>query len=209
MMGIGFFLLGAMGWSASEYAIHRFVGHGPKRKPAGSLLAMLTPKGIAAEFNREHLAHHADPSYFAPTERKVLAAAAVLPVVVAAMSPLVGVRRAVAFGAGFTLAYGTYEFLHRRIHTHPPRNAYGRWLRRHHLLHHYKTPRKNHGVTSALWDHVFSTYTPKEKVRVTDRMAAPWLADATGHLRQEHADDYELVTTSARARGDAAAPAAP
>jgi len=199
-MSIGFFLLGAMTWSASEYAIHRFVGHGPKRTPAKSLLGMLTPKGIAAEFNREHLAHHADPSYFAPTERKLLAAGAVLPAVTAAMLPMVGVRRAASFAVGFTLTYGTYEFLHRRIHTHPPRNAYGRWLRRHHLLHHYKTPRKNHGVTSALWDHVFSTYTPKEKVRVMERTAAPWLADESGRVKPEFADDYELIPSARSAR---------
>ena len=70
MMKPGWFLLGAASWSAAEYALHRFVGHGPKRAVPESLLARVTPSGLLAEFNREHLAHHADPTYFAPTERK-------------------------------------------------------------------------------------------------------------------------------------------
>lgn len=192
-MSVGWFVLGGLTWSASEYAIHRFIGHGPKRAPAQSLLARLTPRGLAAEFNREHLAHHTDPSYFAPTERKVLAAAAAMPMMVSAIAPLIGLRNAAWFGAGFTVTYGTYEVLHRRIHTHPPRGPYSRWLRRQHLLHHYKTPRKNHGVTSPVWDHVFGTASPKERVRVPERTAPVWLAGADGRVRPELSGDYEIV----------------
>lgn len=211
-MSIAWFLLGAASWSASEYVIHRFVGHGPKRAPVASLLARLTPSGLAAEFNREHLAHHTDPSYFAPTERKVLAAAAVVPVLAASLTPLVGVRRAASFSAGFAVTYGAYEVLHRRIHTHPPRGRYGRWLRQHHLLHHTRTPRKNHGVTTPLWDHVFGTKTPLEKVRIPRRTAPPWLVDDEGRVRPELAADYEIVDAAGAApdpaRARAAAPSA-
>ena len=44
------------------------------------------------------------------------------------------------------------------MHTHAPRNAYGRWARRHHLHHHFANPKVNHGLTTSLWDHVFRTY---------------------------------------------------
>jgi hypothetical protein len=178
MISVSWFLLGSVSWSAAEYAIHRFVGHGPKRTPPRSLLARLTPSGLAAEFNREHLAHHSDPTYFAPTERKVLAAAAVV----------LGLRRAASFAIGFGVTYAAYEVLHRRIHTHPPRGPYGRWLRRHHLAHHYKTPRANHGVTSPVWDLVFGTEKPVERIRVPQKTAPVWL----------HADDadYEIVATT-------------
>jgi hypothetical protein len=202
-MSLGCFLLGALSWSASEYAIHRFVGHGPKRKPAESLLGRITPAGLAAEFNREHLAHHADPTYFAPTHRKLLATAAVMPVMVSALAPILGVRRAASFGAGFAVAYGAYEVLHRRIHTHPPRGPYGRWLRRYHLFHHYKTPRKNHGVTSPAWDLVFGSKSPLERIRVPERTAPVWLTGSDGQVRAELAHDYEIVPS---ARAHAAAP---
>ncbi len=190
-MSLLWFSLGSATWIASEYAIHRFVGHGPLRAaPKG--WGRLAPSGIAAAFNVEHVAHHTNTSYFAPTTHKLGAAAATIPTVTALMTPFVGLRRAASFGVGFSAMYGTYEFLHRRIHTHPPKNAYGRWLRRHHLLHHHKSPRMNHGVTTDLLDRVFGTLTPLEKVRIPWQSPPPWLVDEKGAVRPEFADDYEL-----------------
>jgi hypothetical protein len=191
------FALGAVAWSAAEYSIHRFVGHGPKRARVRGL-GMLTPSGVAAEFNAEHLAHHADPSYFAPTSRKLLAAAVAVPTITALAAPVLGLRRAFAFGTGLTAMYGTYEVLHRRIHTHAPTGPYSRWMRRHHLLHHHKAPRDNHGVTSPVFDLMFGTHTPPERVRVPRHVAPTWLVDAAGELRPEYAEDYELVGKRAR-----------
>lgn len=208
-MSIGFFLLGGAAWSASEYAIHRFIGHGPRRKTPASLLARLTPAGLAAEFNREHLAHHTDPTYFAPTHRKVLAAAVAVPALATAVLPLMGPRRAVSFALGFAVTYGAYEVLHRRIHTHPPRGAYGRWLRRHHLYHHYKTPRANHGVTSPLWDRVWGTETPAGQIRVPRRTAPAWLTDDRGRVREELATDYAIAGADAAPESVSAGSAAP
>lgn len=179
-------VLGAASWSAAEYAIHRFVGHGPKRKRPASVFGRLGLAGLAYELNREHLAHHADPTYFAPTSRKVLAATVAIPAATLVLSPFVGLRRAASFGAGFAAAYGAYEVLHRRVHTHPPRGRYGRWIRRHHLAHHYKAPRANHGVTSPVWDHVLGTARPLEKIRVPSRSAPVWLRDDD--------EDYAIVT---------------
>jgi hypothetical protein len=204
-MSIAWFLLGGAAWSASEYAIHRFVGHGPKRATPRSLLARLTPKGLAAEFNREHLAHHSDPTYFAPTHRKLLAAAVAVPTVTAALLPIIGPRRAASFAIGFTLTYGAYEVLHRRIHTHPPKGRYSRWMRRHHLDHHYKSPRANHGVTSPVWDFAFGTAKPVERIRVPRKTAPAWLTDERGRVRPELARDYELTPPA----GDVTATTAP
>ncbi len=191
-MSIGWFLLGSATWTASEYVLHRFVGHGPKRTVPSSLLARLTPSGLLAEFNREHLAHHADPMYFASTSSKLMAAVGLIPVVTGALAPFVGVRRAASFGVGLAATYGAYEFLHRRVHTHPPKNRYGRWLRKHHLGHHYESPRKNHGVTSPAWDIVFRTETKPERVRVMRKTAPAWLTDENGAVRPEYAADYEI-----------------
>ena len=193
MKTLAWFALGAAAWNASEYAIHRFIGHGPKRTRKESFLGRLTPAGIAAEFNAEHLAHHTTPSYFAPTSRKLAAAAAGVPMIAAALTPLFGLRRAGVFALGFTAAYGGYEVIHRRIHTHPPTGAYSRWVRRYHLYHHHKSPRANHGVTTPLFDHVFGTERPIERVRVPRQVAPVWLVDpATGEVRPEFEEDYEL-----------------
>lgn len=190
------FALGALAWSASEYALHRFVGHGPKRKPVRGLRS-LTPSGLMAQFNEEHLAHHTDPQYFAPTSKKVLAAVAVTGVVTTLGSVVVGPRRALSFALGFGMTYASYEIIHRRVHTHPPTGTFSRWVRRHHLHHHHKSPRENHGVTSYLWDRVFDTEVRIEegqKVRVPRRAAPPWMVDAkTGDVRAEYAADYDVV----------------
>jgi hypothetical protein len=179
------FLAGALTWSASEYAIHRFVGHGPKRERPAGLRAFLTPSGLAASFNEEHLAHHTDPSYFAPTHQKVVAAIAVTTAAAAIGSLLVGPRRGISYALGLGAMYAGYEVVHRRIHTHAPRGHYSRWVRRHHLYHHHKSPRTNHGVTSALWDKVFETEVEvKERLRVPRRAAPKWMVDD---------EDYELV----------------
>jgi len=106
---------------------------------------------------------------------------------------VLGRRRGLAFTAGLTAMYGAYEVLHRLAHTHAPKTAYGRWLRRHHFHHHFHDPSGNHGVTSPLGDFCFGTERPVGVVRVPRRQAMPWLIDERGELRPEHAADYVLV----------------
>ncbi|MCU0658824.1 MAG: sterol desaturase family protein [Polyangiaceae bacterium] len=183
---------GVMTWSLAEYCIHRFVGHGPKRVRGGSWRELLSPGGIAAEFNREHVAHHVDPTYFAPTWRKALAAAAVGFTSGVAATALLGPRRGISYAAGLLSMYTSYEWVHRRIHTHAPAGPYGRWVRMNHW-HHHRTPRSNHGVTSPLWDRVFGTSEPVERVRLPRGVAPPWLVDDQGELRADFCEDYELV----------------
>ena len=62
-----------------------------------------------------------------------------------------------------------YEVLHRRAHTRPPRGTYGRWRRRNHFAHHFANPRRALGVTTPVWDLVFATRLPIERVRVPRR----------------------------------------
>ena len=208
-MNVGWFVVGGLAWTASEYAIHRFVGHGPKRRRRTSLLARLSPAGLAAEFNAEHLQHHVTPTYFAPTSRKVAAAAAAVPMMATALAPILGARRAGSFALGFAVVYGTYEFLHRRIHTHPPVTAYGRGIRRNHLLHHHRGPRDNHGVTSPVFDRIFGTARPLERLRIPRAVAPVWMLDAeTGAIRPEYAGDYEIWPAVARDASDGAPEAA-
>lgn len=98
------------------------------------------------------------------------------------------------FTLGFSVMYTAYELIHRRPHTHAPRGWYSRWTRRHHFLHHYGSPRKNHGVTSPIWDIVFRTYEKPSLVRVPPKHAPAWLMDEqTGEVRSEYAADYEIA----------------
>lgn len=173
------FVAGALAWTGAEYAIHRFVGHGPKRRPARGL-ARLLPGGLAAEFNREHLAHHADPSYFAASSRKAASGTLVTGALATLVSLLAGATIGIALALGFGLAYLVYEIIHRRVHTHPPTGRYSRWVRRHHLYHHHRSPRMNHGVTSPLWDRLIGTEVRfDEPIAIPRHLAPRWLVDPT------------------------------
>jgi sterol desaturase/sphingolipid hydroxylase (fatty acid hydroxylase superfamily) len=171
-------LVGACAWTLAEYALHRVVFH------------ELSSAALGA---REHRQHHAQPDYFAPAWQKALAALAVTALLLPGLWLAAGPALAAAFTAGFIAMYLAYEVLHRRCHTHPPRGRYGRWRRRNHFAHHFADPRRAHGVTTPLWDHVFGTALRVERVRVPRRLAMRWLLDAEGRVRAPFAADYELV----------------
>ncbi|MBK8217409.1 MAG: sterol desaturase family protein [Myxococcales bacterium] len=192
-MSLAFFSLGALAWSASEYAIHRFVGHGPRRKKPSTWRGMLSLEGLAYAFNSEHLAHHADPSYFAPSSQKAAAAALTVGAGFVCLTPIFGPRRALAFATGLASTYLGYEIVHRRIHTHAPKSAYAAFVRKHHLLHHHKTPKENHGVTTPVWDAVFGTYSKVDVLRMPRGAAPAWMTGADGEILPAYADDYTLV----------------
>lgn len=171
------FVLGAVGWTATEYALHRGLGHrGRSKNP----------------FTVEHLAHHADVGYFAPAYKKLIAAALMAAIGGPALYLVFGVAGAVAV-AGFAMMYGAYEVIHRLLHVSAGRTRYGRWARRHHLYHHYKRPRLNHGVTTPFWDFVFGTLDVPDVVEVPRRNALPWMLDDDGEIRPELRDEYRLV----------------
>lgn len=171
-------LLGVLTWTLLEYVIHRWLGHHPalRRNP----------------FGREHVRHHSEGDYFAPTSKKVVVVGAALVVMGAPVVAVAGSHGA-AWALGLVGFYVAYEILHRREHTHAGIGAYGRWARRHHFHHHFVDPRTNHGVTSPLWDLVFRTYRRPGVIAVPERLCMAWLRDATtGDIRAEHRARYVL-----------------
>jgi hypothetical protein len=147
----------------------------------------LRGKGMAS---REHLEHHADVTYFAPASKKLLSAAATTSAVLPLSWRAVGRRRALSFTGGLIGMYFIYEVLHRRAHTHPPTTAYGRWMRRSHLHHHFGSPMRNFGVTTPVWDRLAGSYDDPGVVTVPRRMAPAWMLDEHGEVRAAYAGDY-------------------
>ena len=174
-IGLGF---GVLLWTFLEYVIHRFLFH---RRVLGAKVA------------KEHLLHHAKVDHFAHWSVKVALAVPVLLAIVTLASLVVGWRLGVSVPTGVLLGYGFYEVLHRRIHVRAPLNAYGRWARRHHLLHHFGKSDMNHGVTSPLWDLAFGTLATSGVVRVPRQHASkfPWLFDE-GSVAAAYASDYRV-----------------
>ncbi len=171
--------IGAVTWSLLEYLIHRWLGHA----------VWLRPNPFASE----HVRHHSEGNYFAPTSKKVLTVGAVILLLWYPAITVLGSAVGISFVIGFTGMYVTYEVVHRRDHTHPGIGAYARFLRRHHFHHHYEDPSTNHGVTSPIWDWVFGTFRRAGRIRVPRKLAPPWLVDPdTGELRPLHTDHYEI-----------------
>lgn len=135
----GFVLIGLLGWTAVEYALHRFVLHG------------LQP------FQRWHGEHHQRPRALicAPTmlSATLMAALVFLPALV-----LGNLWRACALTLGLVTGYLGCAVTHHATHHW---RADGFWLRqrkqRHVLRHHHAIEPQSYGVTSGLWDHVFRT----------------------------------------------------
>lgn len=176
-------ILGALTWTLLEYVIHRFLGH--HRKLRGN------PFGI------EHVRHHAEGGYFAPSWKKGLVAL-IFGVVLGVPSALLVGGVGIAFVAGLLGWYLLYETLHRLEHVHGGIGPYGRWARRHHFTHHFVDPRSNHGVTTPLWDLVFRTYRRPTTIPVPHKLAMPWLINsATGEVLPVWARTYQLVRKAA------------
>lgn len=171
------FTLGAVGWTLAEYCLHRFDGHGGKGD---------TP------FSKEHIRHHAEKDYFSPTEEKLAVALPAIGGIAALGSLVAGPRKGISFALGFASMYASYEILHRRLHTHAPSNAYGKWARKHHFSHHFNSPKSNHGVTSPFWDKVFGTEEKVDVVKVPRRHAMEWLVNEDGEVKSEYTSEYGL-----------------
>jgi sterol desaturase/sphingolipid hydroxylase (fatty acid hydroxylase superfamily) len=126
-------VIGALAWSFSEYAVHRFLFH--------------------RRFRKDHWAHHLDPTAYIGISGIPICAAYALLLIPAGWLGLQSAH------AGFMLGYFCYLVVHYAIH----RTAYQdmgilRWLTRNHELHHQRGRETNFGVTSPLWDFVFLTY---------------------------------------------------
>jgi sterol desaturase/sphingolipid hydroxylase (fatty acid hydroxylase superfamily) len=139
------FTSGVMLWTLLEYLLHRFVFH-------------LTPHGrLGVLFGYViHGVHHAFPEdrrrWLMPPIVSVPVAMLlflVLRLLIGSASPLVL--------AGATFGYLAYDLLHYACHAGAFRGRVLRYLRQHHLTHHFRTPEARFGVSSPLWDRVFGT----------------------------------------------------
>lgn len=182
--------LGVLSWTFLEYVFHRWLGHRWKKN----------------FFGVEHTRHHSQGDYFAPGWKKGAAALAFVAILVGPAMWIGGVVDGAVFTLGLAGLYLTYEWLHRRDHTHAGFGFYGRWARRHHFYHHFVDPSKNHGVTTPIWDLVFGTYKTPTKIVVPEKLKMRWLTQENGDVWPEFADRYAIrrrKTPKAQASPDA------
>lgn len=173
------FAAGLFTWTFLEYAMHNWLGHLSKGRN---------------EFSRQHLSHHANTDTFAPPSSKAAMATPILVLLGVLASLPLGWGLGTTYALGVTTLYVFYEVLHRRTHTHAPWEPYGRWARKHHLHHHFCSPKANHGVTSPLWDVVFGTYERPSVVPIPPKQekGVLWLLDERSELAATYSADYRL-----------------
>ena len=70
---------------------------------------------------------------------------------------LLGGRSVWPFHSGFVTGYMAYDLTHYYVHHSKPKTRYGRALKKHHMLHHFKASESRFGVSSMFWDYIFGT----------------------------------------------------
>ncbi len=149
-------LIGLFVWTLSEYLLHRFVFHFKPRNKRQERITFLF-----------HGIHHAQPK---DKTRLVMPPAVSIPLALLFFGFFYLIFSVIlkvtpwlypAF-TGFLIGYLIYDLMHYATHHFPMRKGIWKQLKRLHMQHHYKYPDQLFGVSSPVWDYVFSTL-PKEK----------------------------------------------
>lgn len=161
LLALPLFLFGVLLTTLIEYCLHRWAFHFDAKTKFQRLQLFLL-----------HGYHHDFPN---DPMRLVLPPIGIWPaaaIVAALWSFMFGAYWFPIF-AGTAAGYIAYDWTHYYTHYFNPKRGFGRWLKRYHMLHHHDSPNHRYGITSPLWDFVFGTYLPLNKmVRQAGRHAA-------------------------------------
>lgn len=145
------YVIGLVVWSFTEYVLHRFLFHFEPSNPK-----------IKAVWYLIHGVHHEQPQC---KTRLVMPPILSIPLAVffyglfyLVIARLIGAPLVLApIFAGFVTGYLAYDMLHYAEHHLSMKWGFLKYVKRYHLLHHFKTPDDRFGVSSPLWDVVFGT----------------------------------------------------
>jgi sterol desaturase/sphingolipid hydroxylase (fatty acid hydroxylase superfamily) len=143
---------GMFTWSIAEYLLHRWVFHWTNDTPWGKRIHFLL-----------HGVHHDFPN---DKDRLVMPLPTSVPLAVIFYTLFyftMGRALAEPFFAGFTIGYLFYDGTHYYVHHFAPTTRWGKFLRRHHMTHHFADHDGGFGVSSPLWDLVLRTMPSKKK----------------------------------------------
>jgi sterol desaturase/sphingolipid hydroxylase (fatty acid hydroxylase superfamily) len=141
--GVAAAILGFLAWGFIEYAIHRWILHGP-----------------ATPARRAHARHHADGTALISTPLLVVMAGASITWALVAL--VVPARLAALLVFGIYSGYNYFALLHHLQHHRERDLARFAYLRRSERLHHIHHDRHvvNYGITTTIWDRLLGTFEP-------------------------------------------------
>lgn len=154
-----FFITGMVTFALSEYFTHRFFFH--IKAPKNPLLLRF--------MKRIHYDHHADPNnlklLFLPLWYS-LPGFFVLSYLFYLISNSVNLT--IAFGTGLLTMLLVYEWKHYVAHRPiKPKTKFGRWVKKVHILHHYKNENYWYGVSTPFADFLFGTFKDEKNVETS------------------------------------------
>lgn len=144
-------IFGVSLWTFAEYTLHRFLFHHRPRTPRQERIFFLF-----------HGVHHAQPQVktrlVMPFPVSIPLAAVFYALFYLVMTVLIKAPQWVSpLMAGFVMGYLSYDLVHYSTHHLSVPSSYGKFLKRHHMQHHYKDASTRFGVSSPIWDWVFGT----------------------------------------------------
>ncbi len=151
----GMFLAGLLFWTIAEYTLHRYVFHWMGQSKRAERIHFLL-----------HGVHHDFPSDKDRLVMPLLTSTPLAFIFYGLFTFLMG-RLGVGFFAGFVIGYLVYDGTHYAVHHFKQTTRLGKFLRKHHMLHHHADHDGGFGVSSPLWDYVFRTL-PRSKKQLTN-----------------------------------------
>lgn len=156
LFSILLFILGVLGWSLTEYILHRFVFHFHPTSEFGKRIHWIF-----------HGVHHDYPQ---DKFRLVMPPSISIPLAFFFWYLFIfsiGEQLTPAYFSGFVAGYLVYDTLHYSVHHFAFKNKLLLSIKKHHMKHHYVSPNEGFGVSSPLWDYIFRTkYESKYKDRL-------------------------------------------
>jgi sterol desaturase/sphingolipid hydroxylase (fatty acid hydroxylase superfamily) len=149
---VSWFFIGIVIWSLTEYLMHRYVFHFPAKNRFTKRFVYLF-----------HGLHHDDAND--PTRLVMPPVPAILLVflLTQVFSILIPGRYLDVFMGYFLIGYLCYDYIHYATHHFAMTSKVGKYLRTYHLKHHFSREHSKYGVSSPLWDYIFSTVTGPKK----------------------------------------------
>jgi sterol desaturase/sphingolipid hydroxylase (fatty acid hydroxylase superfamily) len=149
---------GVVAWTLAEYFLHRWVFHWTNGTSWGKRIHFLL-----------HGVHHDFPN---DKDRLVMPLLTSVPLGVIFYSLFyltMGRSLGEPFFAGFAVGYLCYDGTHYAVHHFKQTSRVGKYVRRHHMLHHHADHDGGFGVSSPIWDFVFRTMPSIKKIEPPKR----------------------------------------
>lgn len=136
-------------WLVFEYVAHRWLFH---FRPPGKWL-----RKLYYYVHEHHHRYQERDRLMAPPLMSVSIASTMYVIAFATLGDWLGLHRVLVLLFGFTSGYLLYDYIHYYTHFARPRTKLGRFVRRCHLEHHFKSPDRWFCISFPWLDYLFGT----------------------------------------------------